>query len=102
MTTSAKSIEHLENILSHLLLALSSSLQKAQMDSFTWDTCDVLLQAFAYQTQELGRLMAMLIHTCRHVWLAQSSIMEVTRRILHQLPAEPVHISRPDSIGLYR
>lgn len=57
----------LGNSLSHLLLALSTSLQEAQVDSSTRDISDVSLQVFAYQTQELGWLMVTFLHTRRHV-----------------------------------
>lgn len=33
--------------------------------------------------------MATLVHTHRHVWLAQLPHMEARRRVLQQLPAEP-------------
>lgn len=67
--------------LSHLLLALSTSLQEVQVNGSFRDICKVSLQAFAYQRREWGRLMATLIHTRRHAWLAQLSLMEVTREL---------------------
>ncbi|KAL7384666.1 hypothetical protein ABVT39_006430 [Epinephelus coioides] len=66
-----------------------SSLQDAQVDDSVRDMCDASLQAFAYQTRELGQLMSTLVHTRRHVWLAQSPLTEATRRVLRRVPAEP-------------
>lgn len=68
----AARIGRLGNTLSHLPLALSTS-----------------LQAFAFQTKEMGRLMSTLVQACRHVWLAQSPLLEATRKVLRQVPAEP-------------
>ncbi|KAL7401322.1 hypothetical protein ABVT39_026370 [Epinephelus coioides] len=85
----AARVSRLGNTLSHLLHALSASLQEAQVDDSVCDICDVSLQAFAYQTRELGRLMSRLAHTRHHVWLAQSPLTEATRRVLRQVPAEP-------------
>ncbi|KAL7371344.1 hypothetical protein ABVT39_025162 [Epinephelus coioides] len=92
----AARVGHLGNTLSHLLLALSASLQEAQVDNFVRDICDVSLQAFAYQTRELGRLMLTLAHTRHHVWLAQSPLTEATRRVLRQVPAEPAALDALD------
>ena len=85
----AARIGRLGNTLSHFLLALSTSLQDAQVDDSTRDICDASLQTFACQTRELGRLMSTLVHTRRHVWLAQSPLTEATRRVLRRVPAEP-------------
>nr|XP_033477362.1 uncharacterized protein K02A2.6 [Epinephelus lanceolatus] len=63
--------------------------QEAQVDDSVRNICDVSLQAFAYQMRELGRLMLTLVHTRRHVWLAQSPLTEATRRVLRRVPAEP-------------
>lgn len=93
-------LSHL-NSLSHLLLALSTSLQEVQVDSSLWDICDVSMQNFAYHALVLGRLMASLTHMRCHVWLAQSSLTKATLRVLCQLPAEP-GVSSLDSIGLHR
>lgn len=85
----AARVGRLGNTLSHLLLALSASLQDAQVDDSVCDMCDASLQAFAYQMRELGWLMSTLVHTRRHVWLAQSPLTEATRRVLRWVPAEP-------------
>lgn len=85
----AARIGRLGNTLSHFLLALSTSLQEAQVDASVRDICDASLQTFACQTRELGRLMSTLVHTRRHVWLAQSPLTEATRRVLRRVPAAP-------------
>ena len=87
--TTAARIGRLGNTLSHFLLALSTSLQDAQVDDSVRDICDASLQAFACQSRELGRLMSTLVHTRRHVWLAQSPLTEATRRVLRGVPAAP-------------
>lgn len=58
----AACVGHLGNSLSHLLLALSTllqevqALQEAQVDGSVREVWNVSLQAFVYQTRELGRL----------------------------------------------
>ncbi|CAL8269113.1 unnamed protein product [Boreogadus saida] len=48
------------NSLSHLILALSQSLQSSSADASVQSLSDTSLQAFAFMTRELGRLMASL------------------------------------------
>ncbi|KAL7384347.1 hypothetical protein ABVT39_000444 [Epinephelus coioides] len=85
----AACVGRLGNTLSHLLLVFLASLQDAQVDGPVRDICDASLQAFAYQMRELGQLMSTLVHTCRHVWLAQSPLTEATLRVLRWVTAEP-------------
>ncbi|KAK7878584.1 hypothetical protein WMY93_030420 [Mugilogobius chulae] len=56
----AARIGRLGNSLSHLALALSQSLKGAGVDSATQSLSDASLQAFAYMSRELGRLMSTL------------------------------------------
>ena len=46
------------NSLSHLILALSQSLQSSSADASVQSLSDTSLQAFAFMTRELGRLMS--------------------------------------------
>ena len=73
------------NSLSHLMLALSTSLQQAAVEPSMQDICDASLQAFALMSRELGRVMSTLVQTCRQVWLAQSPLTEACRRALDGL-----------------
>lgn len=77
------------NSMSHLMLALSASLQEASLDASVHSFSDAYLQAFALMSRELGRLMSTLIQACRQVWLAQSPLTEACRRTLHSFPVEP-------------
>ncbi|CAL8358264.1 unnamed protein product [Boreogadus saida] len=61
------------NSLSHLMLALSTSLQQAAVEPSTQDLSDASLQDFALMSRELGRVMSTLVQTRRQVWLAQSA-----------------------------
>ncbi|XP_037604355.1 uncharacterized protein LOC119475586 [Sebastes umbrosus] len=80
------------NSLSHLMLALSASLQEAAPDVSSTSLSDASLQAFALMSRELGRLMSMLVQTRRQVWLAQSPLSETCRRTLRTVPVEPGHL----------
>ncbi|TNN44873.1 CMP-N-acetylneuraminate-beta-galactosamide-alpha-2,3-sialyltransferase 4 [Liparis tanakae] len=77
------------NSLSHLMLALSESLQQATPDASVSSLSDASLQAFGLMSRELGRLMSTLVHTRRQVWLAQSPLSETCRRTLRSVPVEP-------------
>lgn len=77
------------NSLSHLLLGLSSSLEGSQVDAPTQGLVDASLQAFAFMSRELGRLLSTLTQARRQVWLAQSPLTEVCRRTLKSLPVVP-------------
>ena len=65
------------NSLSHLMLALSASLQEATLDTSVHNFGDVSLQAFASMSRELGRLMSTFVQARRQVWLAQSPLTEM-------------------------
>ncbi|KAK0134652.1 Neuronal acetylcholine receptor subunit alpha-10 [Merluccius polli] len=60
------------NSLSHLMLALSASLQEATVDASVHSFGDASLQAFALMSRELGRLMSTLVQARRQVWLAHT------------------------------
>ncbi|KAK0149825.1 hypothetical protein N1851_009418 [Merluccius polli] len=77
------------NSLSHLMLALSASLQEATVDASVHSFGDASLQAFALMSRELGRLMSTLVQARRQVWLAQSPLTETCRRTLCSVPVEP-------------
>ncbi|CAL8253873.1 unnamed protein product [Boreogadus saida] len=77
------------NSLSHLMLALSTSLQQAADEPSTQDLSDASLQAFALMSRELGRVMSTLVQTRRQVWLAQSPLTEACRKALRAVPVLP-------------
>lgn len=77
------------NSMSHLLLGLTSSLESVGVDSPTQGLLDTALQAFAFMSRELGRLLAVLTQARRQVWLAQSPLTESCRRTLRGLPVVP-------------
>lgn len=54
--------------------------------SSSQDFCDASLQAFAYMSRELGRLVSFLTLARRQIWLAQSPLVESGRRALRSLP----------------
>ena len=74
------------NSLSHLMLALSTSLQQAAVEPSMQDISDASLQAFALMSRELGRVMSTLVQTRHQVWLAQSPLTEACRRALRAVP----------------
>lgn len=75
--------------MSHLMLSLTQALQATEGTSASQDFCDSSLQAFAYMTRELGRLMSYLTLARRQIWLAQSPLAEPGRRALRSLPVVP-------------
>ncbi|KAK7905160.1 hypothetical protein WMY93_017767 [Mugilogobius chulae] len=77
------------NSLSHLLLGLASSLETAGIDAPTQGLVDTSLQAFAFMSRELGRLLSILTQVRRQVWLAQSPLTDNCRRTLRALPVIP-------------
>ncbi|KAK5895925.1 hypothetical protein CgunFtcFv8_009578 [Champsocephalus gunnari] len=77
------------NSLSHLMLAVSTSLQQAPAEPPLLGLSYASLQAFALITQELGRVMSFLVQTRRQVWLAQSPLTETCRRVLRSVPVKP-------------
>lgn len=77
------------NSLSHLMLALSASLQESGADDSTASFSDASLQAFALLSRELGRMMSFLVQARRQVWLAQAPLSEACRRALRGVPVEP-------------
>ena len=74
------------NSLSHLTLAMSKTLQSSGAEQEVQDLSEASLQAFAYMSRELGRLMSSLTLARRQVWLAQSPLSEASRRALRTLP----------------
>ncbi|XP_062279213.1 uncharacterized protein LOC133984014 [Scomber scombrus] len=74
---------------SHLMLALSASLQEATLDASVHSFGETSLQAFALMSRELGHLMSTVVQARRKVWLAQSPLTETCRRTLRSVPVEP-------------
>ncbi|KAK0152194.1 hypothetical protein N1851_006426 [Merluccius polli] len=72
------------NSMSHLVLALSQTLQSPGVDPSVQALSEASLRAFAYMSRELGR-----------VWLAQSPLSEPSRKVLHSLPIVPGQLFRP-------
>ena len=103
----AARVGRIGNSLSHILLALSQSLQssgvaapsgadastgaevEAGVDASVQSLSDASLEALAYMTTEVGRLLSTLTLTRRQVWLAQSPLSEPCRNVLRALPAVP-------------
>ncbi|KAI7806468.1 putative disrupted in schizophrenia 1 protein-like [Triplophysa rosa] len=83
------------NSLSHLMLALSQSLQASGSDTMSQDLSDASLQAVAFMTRELGRLMSTLMQARQQVWLAQSPLSKACRRTLRDLPVVPGQLFGP-------
>ncbi len=80
------------NSLSHLLLALSTSLQGGGETADSATFCDASLEAFGQMAREMGRMMSILVQARRQVWLSQSNLTEAARRTLRGLPVEPGEI----------
>lgn len=85
----AARIGRISNSMSHLILAMSQTLQGSDMDQSVRDLSDTSLQAFAFMTRELGRLMSSLTLARRQIWLAQSPLLEPYRKALRSLPVVP-------------
>lgn len=83
------------NSMSHMLLALSQSVQSSEVEPPIRDLTDSLLQAFAYVAREQGRVMSHLTSARRQVWLAQSPLSEQCRKSLRSLPVVPGHLFGP-------
>ena len=77
------------NSLSHLTLAMSETLQSSEAEQEVQDLSEASLQAFAYMSKELGRLMSSLMLARHQVWLAQSPLSEASRRAVRTLPVVP-------------
>ena len=75
--------------MSHLMLALSASLQEVAVGAPAHDFSDASLQAFTLMSRELGRVMSTLVQARRQVWLAQSPLTEACRRTLRSVQVEP-------------
>ena len=75
--------------MSHLMLALTQTLQCTGDASASQGLCDSSLQAFAFMSRELGRLMSYLTLARRQIWVAQSPLAEPGRRALRSLPVVP-------------
>lgn len=91
----AARIGRIGNSMSHLILALSSSLQDSEADPSARSLSDASLQAFAYMTRELGRLMSSLTLARRQIWLAQSPLLPPCKRALLGLPVIPGRLFGP-------
>ncbi len=83
------------NSLSHLMLALSQSIQSTGNDPSIQNISDALLQAFAFLSRELGRLKSTLTQACRQVWLTLSPLSETCRKTLRDLPIIPGQLFGP-------
>ena len=94
----AARMARLGNSLSHLVLALSQSLQTAGADAPTQGLSDISLRTFAYMTRELGRLMSTLTLARRQVWLAQAPLSSRSRQSLLRLPAVPGTVFGPAAV----
>lgn len=85
------------NSFSHLMLALSATLQQESLRapvSFN----DASLQAVALMTSELGHLMSTLVQASRQVWLAQSPLTDTCRRVLRSVPVQPGELFGPAAV----
>ena len=91
----AARMARLGNSLSHLVLALSQSLQAAGADAPTQGLSDISLRTFAYMSRELGRLMSTLTIARRQVWLAQAPLSSRSRQSLLKLPVVPGSLFGP-------
>ena len=83
------------NSLSHLLLALSSSLPEGGDNTEATALCDASLEAFGLMTRELGRMMSITVQARRQVWLSQSGLSERARKTLQGLPVVPGTVFGP-------
>ena len=86
------------NSLSHLVLALSASLQEGSASADSVAFCDASLEAFGLLSREVGRMMSILVQARRQVWLSQSSLTEASRRTLRSLPVEPGEVFGPAAL----
>ncbi|KAF0039010.1 hypothetical protein F2P81_009494 [Scophthalmus maximus] len=66
-----------------------ASLQKADVDTSTTSLSDTSVQAFAFMSRELRRLLSTLVQTRHQVWLAQSALSVTCRSTLRKVPVEP-------------
>lgn len=85
------------NSFSHLMLALSATLQQESLRapvSFN----DASLQAVALMTSELGHLMSTLVQASRQVWLAQSPLTDTCRRVLCSVLVQPGELFGPAAV----
>ncbi len=82
-------VARIGNSMSHLILALSQTLPSSGADQSVQSLSEASLQAFAYMTRELGRLMSLLTLVRRQIWLAQSPLSEPCRKALCSLPVVP-------------
>ncbi|KAE8291462.1 hypothetical protein D5F01_LYC11070 [Larimichthys crocea] len=86
---------HIGISFSHLVLALSQTLQTTGADAQTQGLSDASFQVFAFMTRELGRLMSILTLARCQVWLAQSPLSEACRKTLRTLPVVPGQMFGP-------
>ena len=83
------------NSFSHLIQHLSQVLQESGMDSSAQTLSDASLQAFAFMSRELRRLMSTVTLARHQVWLAQYSLSEGCCLTLRSLPVVPGHMFGP-------
>lgn len=91
----AARIGRIDNTISHLLLAAQSSLLKADSDPAVREAIEATLQGVGFMTQELGRLMAVLVRARRQVWLSQTPLPDACRATLRELPLIPGQLFGP-------
>ena len=63
--------------MSHLMLALSASLQEVAVGAPAHDFSDASLQAFALMSRELGRVMSTLVQVRRQVWWKSAGLLSL-------------------------
>ncbi len=86
------------NYLSHLMLALSASLQQTSLHPSVVNFSDASLQAFPLMTRELGCMISTLVQARRQVWLAQSPLTDTCWRVLRSAPVELGELFGPAAI----
>lgn len=91
----AARIGRIDNTISHLLLAAQSSLLQADSDPALREAIEATLQGVGFMTQELGRLMAVLVRARRQVWLSQTPLPDACRATLRELPLMPGQLFGP-------
>ena len=83
------------NSMSHLVLALSQTLQSPGVEPSVQALSEASLRAFAYMSRELGRVMSSLTLARCQIWLAQSPLSEPSRKVLCSLPVVPGQLFGP-------
>ncbi|RXN04552.1 extracellular calcium-sensing receptor-like protein [Labeo rohita] len=85
-----------ENTICQLLLAATSTLEPANVDSSISQFLQTALLAMGHVTRELGNLTATLLAARRQVWLAQARLPEDCKKTLRDLPFVPGHLFGPN------